>query len=233
MAINPDPKPGRWILPLVVLGMVAFTYFFVRELPGESGVDTTTPTSTPGTAPGDTTPPGTGPTSTTAPAGGEVDAAEQAYLDGVTSIAQSMTDLQSEMAAVNGGFDAEPREVEYSEAVDRLQTLADNAAALVEQIDGLTAPESLATNHETIRTAIITAAGAAEDAVAGLQSNDDGSQRRNAVEAFDQAVADLQTALETARGAAGGQATPGTTAPSDTTGTTAPSDTTGTTAGNG
>ena len=29
MALNADPKPGRWILPLVVLGMVAFTYFFV------------------------------------------------------------------------------------------------------------------------------------------------------------------------------------------------------------
>ena len=36
MAFNPDPKPGRWILPLVVLGMIAFTYFFVRELPEAS-----------------------------------------------------------------------------------------------------------------------------------------------------------------------------------------------------
>src|SRR5690606_28312697 len=36
MAVNADPKPGRWILPLVVLGMVAFTYFFVRALPSGS-----------------------------------------------------------------------------------------------------------------------------------------------------------------------------------------------------
>src|SRR3970040_1221947 len=40
MAVNPDPKPGRWILPLVILGMVAFTYFFVRSLP-EASPDTT------------------------------------------------------------------------------------------------------------------------------------------------------------------------------------------------
>ena len=40
MAVNPDPKPGRWILPLVILGMIGFTYFFVRELP-EASPDTT------------------------------------------------------------------------------------------------------------------------------------------------------------------------------------------------
>ena len=31
MTSNYDPKPGRWMLPLVVLAMVAFTYLFVRE----------------------------------------------------------------------------------------------------------------------------------------------------------------------------------------------------------
>ena len=48
MAVNPDPKPGRWILPLVILGMIGFTYFFVRELP-EASPDSTLvaqPTST-------------------------------------------------------------------------------------------------------------------------------------------------------------------------------------------
>ena len=64
MAVNPDPKPGRWILPLVILGMIAFTYFFVRSLP-EASPNTTL-------AAGDTTPTTVGeggPTTTSVPGG--------------------------------------------------------------------------------------------------------------------------------------------------------------------
>lgn len=217
MALNPDPKPGRWILPLVVLGMVAFTYFFVRALPGEdvtASPDTSAPTAT-------STPEDTGDTSpstdTTTPA--VVDPAAQAYLDGVGEVLTGLEGLQREMSAVNGGFDADPRTVEYSDAVDRLKTLATQADDLVAQMDTLTPPEALTTNHETIRTAVVTGAAAAEEAVAGLQSTDDGSQRRNAVAAFDQAVSDLQTAVTNARSAAGVPTTTPTTT-GDTTDTT-------------
>lgn len=236
MALNPDPKPGRWILPLVVLGMVAFTYFFVRALPegAEEPSDTTvsaSDTTFPGTdtSPGDSTPGDTTPTDPS------LDPETQAYLDGVGGILTSMEDLQREMAAVNGGFDADPRTVEYSDAVDRLTALADQADGLVGELDALTVPESLSTNHETIRNAVTTAAAAADEAVAGLQSTDDGSQRRNAVEAFDSALSDLQTAVDNARSAAGLATAPPTTGttegtPDTTEGTT---DTTGDTTGDG
>lgn len=212
MALNPDPKPGRWILPLVVLGMVAFTYFFVRALPegaeepsdtSVSASDTTFPGSE--TSPEDSTP------GSSAPTDPSLDPETQAYLDGVGVILTSMEDLQREMAAVNGGFDADPRTVEYGDAVDRLTVLAGQAGDLVGEIDALTVPESLATNHETIRNAVTTAAGAADEALAGLQSTDDGSQRRNAIEAFDSALSDLQTAVDNARSAAGLATTPPTT----------------------
>lgn len=218
MALNPDPKPGRWILPLVVLGMVAFTYFFVRALPTGTADDTTDTTlsATETTLPGGTSdgdPPNTEPDSNGDDGAGPV----EAYLDGVTTILGSMDELQQEMAAVNGGFDADPRTVEYSDAVDRLQALAEQAENLVPELDTLTPPEQLSTNHETIRTAVTTAAAAADEALAGLQSTDDGSQRRDAVAAFDAAVADLRTAVENARSAAGLSTTPTTT---DTTTTT-------------
>lgn len=215
MALNADPKPGRWILPLVVLGMVAFTYFFVRALPSgsdEGSPDTTlgasdTTISENGEATEDTTP------TDTEPANPEA----QGYLEGVDSILGSMQELQQEMAAVNGGFDADPREVEYSDAVDRLTALAQQADGLVGQLDELEPPDSLSTNHETIRTAVTTAAAAASEAVEGLQSDDDGTQRRNAVTAFDTAVSDLQTAVGNARSAAGLSAPTATEGPSDTT----------------
>ena len=107
MAVNADPKPGRWILPLVVLGMVAFTYFFVRALPSgsEPGEDTGTTL-----AASDTTVPADGeesPDDTTPTTSPQVDAETQAHLDGVSGILASIQELQEEMAAVNGGFDAD------------------------------------------------------------------------------------------------------------------------------
>ncbi len=221
MAMNPDPKPGRWILPLVVLGMVAFTYFFVRALPTGTA-ETPSDTSLPGaatTVPDDGAP-GPGP-STTLP-DTAADPAVQAYLDGAQAVLTSLEELQREMASVNGGFDADPRTVDYQDAVDRLGTLAEQADGLVEEIDALTPPETVATIHETIRTAITTAAAAADETLAGLQSTDDGTQRRNAVAAFDTAVSDLQTAVANARSAAGLESAPDTTQPP---GTTTPPDT--------
>lgn len=229
MALNPDPKPGRWILPLVVLGMVAFTYFFVRALPeGEAdGTTDTSITASDTTIPDGGTIPDGPPTDSSTPGTPDLDPDAQAYLDGVGTILTSMEDLQREMAAVNGGFDADPRTVEYSAAVDRLSALADQAGGLVNQLDDLTVPEQLATNHETIRTAVTGAATAADEALAGLQSTDDGSQRRNAVAAFDTAVADLQTAVENARSAAGLASPPTTTDTTEDTSDTATGDTTG------
>ncbi len=203
MVTNPDPKPGRWILPLVVLGMVAFTYFFVRELP--TGVDdpvipaTTLPSDTTllgGTDPGDQT-------GTTDPT--DVgDPAAQAYLEAVDGVYASLLELQVEMAAINSGFDADPRQVEYADAVARLRALGDDAEDLLDEMDALTPPEALTPDHEAIRTAVATAAGAADDALAGLQSTDDGTQRRNAIAAFDQAVSDMENAISTARTTAQG-----------------------------
>lgn len=218
MALNPDPKPGRWILPLVVLGMVAFTYFFVRELP----VDDTEPVATDTSTPGDGIPPtdNTGDPGSSTPTStpGDVVSADpetQAYLDGVAAIQTAVTDLQAEMTAVNGGFDADPRTVEYSDAVDRLEALGATANEQVTAIDALTPPDNLTDVHNQIRTAVVTAAGAGEDALAGLQSTDDGSQRRNAIAAFEQASADLQTAIATAQSVAG--ATGGSGGTTDTT----------------
>ena len=74
-----DPKPGRWILPLVIIGMVIFTYVFVGNIRdntqptdidislGSGSTDTTQPDST-GSTP-----------STTQPIGVVVDAVLSAY----------------------------------------------------------------------------------------------------------------------------------------------------------
>ena len=41
--VTPDPRHGRWILPLIIAAMVVLTYTFVNSLePAESPTGTTT-----------------------------------------------------------------------------------------------------------------------------------------------------------------------------------------------
>lgn len=199
MAVNPDPKPGRWILPLVILGMVAFTYFFVRELP-EASPDTTLAGA------GDSTTSITsGSTQTTQGGNGNgatLDPATRSYLDSIESINAELQILRTEMVTVNAGFDAEPREIEFGDAEDAFETIAADAQALADQLNALTVPPDLQINHDVLSTAINTAATAASDALAGLRSSDTGELRRSSAEAFSTAADDFDTEVTNARNAA-------------------------------
>ena len=195
MAVNPDPKPGRWILPLVILGMIAFTYFFVSSLPEASPGTTLALGSTTSTLEGTgTTLPGTG---TTVPDAG------QAYLGELDAINAELQLLATEMVTVNEGFDAEPRTVEFDDAEARLETLSTDTQALAERVRALTAPAGLETNQQALVSAIDFCAGAAADAIAGLHSTDEGQQRAGAVEAFTTSAAGFNTEVQNAKNAAG------------------------------
>ncbi len=195
MAVNPDPKPGRWILPLVILGMIGFTYFFVRELP-EASPDTTLvgqPVTT-------TLPESTG---TTEDLGGGTLAPEtQAYVDELDNINDALQLLGVEMVTVNDGFDADPREIEYEDAELRLEAVQTQTQVLADNLDALTVPVGMEINQEALKTAMQFAALAAGDALNGLLSTDTGELRRNAIEAYTRAVADFATEVTNAHNAA-------------------------------
>jgi hypothetical protein len=197
MAVNPDPKPGRWILPLVILGMIAFTYFFVRSLP-EASPDTTL-------AAGDTTPTtaSEGGASSTTGAAGTVPDEAAGYIGELDRINGEFQALNAELVAVNTAFDADPREIEYGDAETRMQAVATSAQALSDQTAALTPPAGLEPNQEAVAAAASLAARAAGEAVTGLQSADPGDLRRAAVTAFTGAVTDFDVEVENARTAAG------------------------------
>jgi hypothetical protein len=199
MAVNPDPKPGRWILPLVVLGMIAFTYFFISELPEASpdttlaagGTTTTVPngetTTTPGTDPGN----------------GTVVPEVETYLAELDEVNTALQLLRTEMVTVNDGFDADPREIEYSDAEARMTTVETDTQALADRVAAMTVPAGFETSHQALTSAIDQAAGAASDALDGLQSDDPGELRRAAVVAYTQAADNFATEVENTRTAAG------------------------------
>lgn len=195
MAVNPDPKPGRWILPLVILGMIAFTFFFVRELP-EASPDTTLagqPTTT--TVPDS-------PVTTVDGGGGELDPETQAYLDELDVINAALQLLTTEMVTVNDGFDADPREIEYEDAEPRLEVVVEDTTDLSDQVTNMDIPAGLEVNHDVLKTAVQFASLAAGDALDGLRSSDTGERRQVAVEAYVQATEDFNTEVTNAHNAA-------------------------------
>jgi hypothetical protein len=200
MAVNPDPKPGRWILPLVILGMMAFTYFFVRSLP-EASPDTTLAAGPSTTLEGG----GDGSTTTTVPGdpGVTVDDAAATYLAELDRINGELAALDAELTAVNAGFDADPREIEYGDAEPRFEAVVTGAQGLADQVAALVPPAGLEANQEALSGSIGLAASAAAEALSGLQSDDPGDLRRSAVAAFTTATTDFDAEVENARSAAG------------------------------
>lgn len=201
MAVNPDPKPGRWILPLVILGMIAFTYFFVRELPEAStdttlvvGIDTTTTTVTNGEENGnDTTPP-----DEVSPLDPDI----QAYLDEIDDINTELQGLRTELTSTNTGFDADPREIEFSETLSRFETAEGATQDLAERQSELTPPAGLEGNQTSLQAAIDAASASITEAIAGLRSDDPGDRRRTAIGAYANSAADYDTEVTNTHNAA-------------------------------
>ncbi len=197
MAVNPDPKPGRWILPLVILGMIAFTYFFVRSLPEASPNTTLALGST-------TTTPGGGGSSTTVPGtSGTTVAGTDAYITELDRINGEFQVLNTELVAVNAGFDTDPREIEYGDAESRMEAVATQSQALSDAVAALTPPPGLEANQEALASQASLAARAADEALSGLRSTDPGDLRRAAVSTFTSAVTDFDVEVENARTAVG------------------------------
>lgn len=194
MSMNADPKPGRWILPLVILGMIAFTYYFVRELP-EAAPNTTISAGATSTTAAD---------STTTTEVSPTDPIVQAYLDAVDAINADLQLARTELVAANAGFDANPREVEYPVAVTRFEAVVAETNELVGRFNELTPPEGLDSNHTLLGAELTTTANAANDALGGLRSPDPGAIRRANVQAYVTAAEEFDaqvTALKTAAGA--------------------------------
>ena len=200
MTSNVDPKPGRWILPLVILGMVAFTYVFVNQLPAGAPVDTLPPStaSTTTAAPGGST----STTGTTVPLAPEV----QAYMDEIHDAETRLVDLDGRLTTANDGFDADPRTVSFNEARDVFESVSDESAAVVSDLSAVTPPDSMTASHATLVSEATNASAAADAALDGLLAPppDTGEARRTGVQSFSAAVANFQQEVGNAEAIAAG-----------------------------
>ncbi|GMQ85543.1 MAG: hypothetical protein BMS9Abin07_1110 [Acidimicrobiia bacterium] len=182
-----DPKHGRWILPLVIAGLVGLTYSFVNALPpAEVPLGTTTVTT-----PSTTLPPET--TTTTLPP--EIEAF-LILLDGYQTTA---TEIQMNIDETNDAW--EKKDIVFSETLTRFTQSQVDAQTLSDSVTATNPPAAYATEWPMAVTAAEALPLGVDAVIDGLRAPDDGSLRRAAVGDYAQLTADFVSSLDGVRAA--------------------------------
>ncbi len=185
-----DPKHGRWILPLVVLALVLFTYTFVTNLPAAE-----TPTTTTSAARDQTTttePPEETTTTALAP---EI-VAFAATVDVLSTQADAM---RAEAQAINDDYaDTD----DYGSARDKLSELRVTTSEFNDSVGEVDVPPAAADKWSDVTTAAAAMQIASDDMFDGLTNTSGSEKRLNALEEFNIAAGTFKQALVDAKEAA-------------------------------
>ena len=177
---NPDPKPGRIVLPLVLIGMIATTYTFINRVATNNDIDIVaeeTPVETISEVVVEDT--STTTTSTTLPDN------YVAYLEEITAEKIQATELGKEVLEANENWD--DKTVTYQEAKDEFRAFIATAEQFVSTVSDPGPPNeyaNLVTSHEELKTLVNLIYLDTVELLAGLESSDTGEQRSAALDAF-------------------------------------------------
>ena len=177
---NPDPKPGRIVLPLVLIGMIATTYTFINRVATNNDINIIaeeTPVETIAEVVVEDT--STTTTSTTLPAN------YVAYLEEITAEKIQATELGKEVLEANENWD--DKTVTYQEAKDEFRAFIATAEQFVSTVSDPGPPNeyaNLVTSHEELKTLVNLIYLDTVELLAGLESSDTGEQRAAALDSF-------------------------------------------------
>ena len=177
---NPDPKPGRIVLPLVLIGMIATTYTFINRVATNNDINIVaeeTPVETIAEVVVEDT--STTTTSTTLPDN------YVAYLEEITAEKIQATELGKEVLEANENWD--DKTVTYQEAKDEFRAFIATAEQFVSTVTDPGPPNeyaNLVTSHEELKTLVNLIYLDTVELLAGLESSDTGEQSAAALDAF-------------------------------------------------
>ena len=177
---NTDPKPGRIVLPLVLIGMIATTYTFVNRVSTNNELDITTPVEVEEAVVEETTEETTTTTTTTTLPDNYV-----AYLEEITAEKIQATELGKKVLEANQNWD--DKSVTYQEAKVEFRDFIDDAEQFVTTVTEPGPPNEFAflvTSHEELKTLVNLIYEDTVELLAGLESSDTGEQRAAALDAF-------------------------------------------------
>ena len=190
---NEDPKPGRLVLPLVLIGMIATTYTFINRVAtnndleiepvAEEVVEPTVENSTPE----DTT------TTTTTTLPDVV----VTYLEEISSEKIQSIDLATKVLEANDNWDNEL--ITYQEAKDEFAEFIEDAQQFVDTVAEPGPPSTFAglvKSHEELKSLSELIYADTQELLEGLTSSDTGEQRAAALESFNNNINGFQEKIE-------------------------------------
>ena len=178
---NEDPKPGRLVLPLVLIGMIATTYTFINRVATNNNLEiepsveqvVVEPEEEPVSE--DTT------TTTTTTLPGEV----VTYLEEISSERIQSIDLATKVLEANDKWDNE--DITYQEAKDEFANFIEEAQQFVETVSEPGPPTTFAglvKSHEELKSLVELIFADTEELLEGLTSSDTGERRASALDSF-------------------------------------------------
>ena len=176
---NSDPKPGRLILPLVLIGMIATTYTFINRVATNNSIEIVeeeTTTTIVDQVSEDTT---TTSTTTTIPE------AVVDYLEEITGEKIQAIELGKKVLEANQRWD--DKITTYQEAQQEFQEFIDDFGAFVEIVSVPGPPNdnaSLVSTHQEIVVLVNLINDDTVELLEGLTAPDTGERRQAALESF-------------------------------------------------
>ena len=177
---NSDPKPGRIVLPLVLIGMIATTYTFINRVATNNNLEIVTEDTTVTTSAEVVTEETTTSTTTTTLPEDYV-----AYLEEITAEKIQANELGKKVLEANQNWD--DKTVTYQEAKQEFAAFIDDAEEFVVTVTDPGPPNqyaNLVTSHEELKTLVNLIALDTVELLAGLESSDTGEKRAAALDSF-------------------------------------------------
>ena len=191
---NSDPKPGRLILPLVLIGMIATTYTFINrvttnnnlevinieenadeDIVSEEVVDETTTTSTTTTLPENVV----------------------AYLEEIQAEKIQSTELGKKVLETNERWNN--KETSYQEAQQEFKEFISDAEQFVATVTNPGPPTTntnLVSNHEELKVLVSLIYEDTKELLEGLTASDTGERRSAALSSFNSNLGSFQQKIE-------------------------------------
>ena len=179
---NSDPKPGRIVLPLVLIGMIATTYTFINRVATNNDLDIVVEDTTVQTVLEETTEDTTTTTTTTTLPDDYI-----SYLEEINGERIVAINLGEEVLQTNDNWDN--KTVTYQEAKDEFDVFIAKWNEFVDTISNPGPPSTyanLVTSHEELKTLVTLVYEDTVELKAGLESSDTGERRAAALDSFNE-----------------------------------------------
>ena len=176
---NSDPKPGRLILPIVLIGMIATTYTFINRVATNNSIEIIEENTT--TTIADQVSEDTTTTSTTT----TIPEAVVNYLEEITGEKIQAIELGKKVLETNQRWD--DKSTTYQEAQVEFQEFIDDFASFVDIFTNPGPPNtnsSLVSSHEELTILVNLIADDTLELLEGLTAPDTGERRSAALESF-------------------------------------------------